>query len=79
MVKEPTTTVSLSDEDALLFREFQKNYYFFKVLMEEIKKHDLKTGNILLRLFFTKYGEVKGFQLVQTFSASEVELPISFT
>ena len=48
--------VTLSEEDAKLFVQFQKHYAFIKML-EDIKAFNLRDGNI--KIHFNHLGEVK--------------------
>lgn len=66
--------IELTEEDAELFKQFQKEYYFYRPLKKEMDKYPTREG--YLTFHFTKLGEVGTFDVVEKFQHFKVILPV---
>ncbi len=65
MTPLPTTTIFLTEEEAVRFVQFQKHYSLIKFL-ESIKAFDIRGGSVTLH--FNNLGEIKGVEKKEFFN-----------
>ncbi len=71
---EPKTTIELTEDDATLFREYQKDYYWFKTLKEQLERYNIQSGYITFH--FTNLGEIISFDVLEKFNTVKIKIPI---
>lgn len=67
-MKKKTTNIELTDDDAVLFAQFQKRYSFV-ALMESLKVFDIRNGSITIH--FDKYGGIGKIKREEFFQPDE--------
>lgn len=67
MTKTPIK-IELTEEDAVMFAQFQKRYAFFN-LLESLKVFDIKNGS--LTIHFDKFGGLGKIKVEQFYSVNE--------
>lgn len=73
---EKLITVQMTDEEAIYFRECQRDYYWNEPLKKEIRNRNMKNGQLTVVLHFTNLGEVGSFDVIERSSHLKMLLPI---